>query len=217
MMDKNKFKLGVILVTIPLVIILSGTYFYSVISDPSRTLGTTSKGQLISPVLDVSVLQLTDDSGAPAYKTFEELTTNVSPEEYEPRPWQLLYIGSASCDATCQERLYFLRQVHVRLGSESPRVQRAYVLPGPQSATVDAATLDYLTKEQQDMRVLHADSALLQQVLGAEAQPGQQPLNEHYIYVMDPVGNIMLYFTPENDAEQILDDLDQLLDHSSLG
>lgn len=211
----NKLKLGVILVTIPFVITLSvfAFQFYS----SSRGLGTTSKGQLIIPVLDVSELQLKDDQGQPAYKTYEELTANVDPDDYEPRPWQLLYLGGASCDAGCQERLYFLRQLHIRLGSESARVQRAYVLVGPQTATVDGASQEYLAREQQDMRVIHADPAVLQQVLGSKAQPGQDPINEHYIYVMDPLGNIMLYFTPENDAEQILDDLDQLLDHSSLG
>lgn len=214
-MVNNKLKLGVILVTIPFVITLS--YFAFMFFSDAGGLGTTSKGQLILPVLDVSQLQLKDDNGQPAYKTFEELTANVSPEEYEPRPWQLLYIGGASCDMTCQERLYFLRQLHIRLGSESGRVQRAYVLAGPQTASIDAATQDYLAKEQQDMAVIHGDPAVLQQVLGERAQPGQQPLTEHYIYVMDPVGNIMLYFTPENDAEQILDDLDHLLDHSPLG
>jgi cytochrome oxidase Cu insertion factor (SCO1/SenC/PrrC family) len=126
-------------------------------------------------------------------------------------------MGGVTCDTVCQERLYFLRQLHIRLGSEAARVQRAYVLPGPQNAAVDAATSEYLTKEQADMRIIHSDSAVLQQVLGEKAQPGQDPLAGHYIYVMDPVGNIMLYFTPENDAEEILDDLDQLLDHSSLG
>jgi cytochrome oxidase Cu insertion factor (SCO1/SenC/PrrC family) len=214
-MDKNKLKLGVILVTIPFVIILSYLAFQFFSS--SRGLGTTSKGQLILPVLDVSQLQLLDDSAQPAYQTFDELTANVSPEDYEPRPWQLLYVGGPTCDTTCQERLYFLRQLHIRLGSEAARVQRVYVLPGSPTATVDAATQQYLAQEQQDMRIIHSDPAVLRQVLSERAQPGQDPLSGHYIYVMDPVGNIMLYFTPENDAEEILDDLDQLLDHSSLG
>lgn len=214
-MDTNKLKLGVILVTIPFVITLS--YFAFQFFSSAGGLGTTSKGQLIIPVLDVSELQLLDDEGRPAYQTFEELTEGVDPADYKPRPWQLLYIGSANCDMSCQERLYFLRQLHIRLGAEAGRVQRVYVLPGSSDFSVDAATAEYLAKEQADMRIVHSDSAVLRRVLMEKAQQGQDPLAGHYIYVMDPVGNIMLYFTPENDAEEILDDLDQLLDHSSLG
>jgi hypothetical protein len=34
---------------------------------------------------------------------------------------------------------------------------------------------------------------------------------------VDPLGNVMLYFTPGNTPEEILSDLDTLLDSSSLG
>jgi hypothetical protein len=43
------------------------------------------------------------------------------------------------------------------------------------------------------------------------------PANLHYIYVVDPLGNVMMYFTPENTPEEMLDDIDNLLDRSSVG
>src|SRR5690606_18129885 len=89
--------------------------------------GTTNKGELISPVLDLAELGLRDADGNPAYQSFEELTTGVSPDDYDPRPWQLLYLGSADCDATCEERLFFLRQTHILLAGDANRVQRVYV------------------------------------------------------------------------------------------
>lgn len=212
-MDRNKLKLTLILLAITVPISLA-TLLYQ-FSINKGNIGTTSKGTLVIPVLDVAELRLTDVNGQPAYQTFEELTANVSPEEYDPRPWQLLYFGSADCDAVCQERLYFLRQLHIRLGGESDRVQRVYVQPG--DAALTQSTVDYLQKEQGDMRVLHADATALVQVLKRTVNDGEDPIAGHYIYVMDPVGNIMLYFTPANDADQILDDLDKLLDQSSLG
>lgn len=212
-MDRNKLKLTFILLAITIPISLATLLFQ--LSVNKRSFGTTSNGTLVQPVLDIADLQLTDANGQPAYQTFEELSANVSPEDYDPRPWQLLYLGSADCDATCQERLYFLRQLHIRLGGESTRVQRAYVLIGDAAPT--QATLDYLQKEQGDMRLLHADADALAQVLKRTVGEGEDAIAGHYIYVMDPVGNIMLYFTPANDAEQILDDVDKLLDQSSLG
>jgi len=212
-MDRNKIKLTIILLAITVPISLA-TLLYQ-FSINKGNIGTTSKGTLVIPVLDIAELQLTDAGGKPAYQSFEEMTTNVSPEDYDPRPWQLLYLGSTDCEAECQERLYFLRQLHIRLGSESSRLERAYVLAGDDVLT--QSTVDYLQKEQGDMRVLHADAGKLAQVLQRTVKEGEDPIASHYIYVMDPVGNIMLYFTPSNDADQILDDIDKLLDQSSLG
>ena len=70
--------------------------------------------------------------------------------------------------------------------------------------------------QQPDMRIVRGNSATLDAQLAPTAA-GRDPVAEHFIYVADPVGNIMLYFTPENSLEDILDDIDKLLDQSSLG
>jgi cytochrome oxidase Cu insertion factor (SCO1/SenC/PrrC family) len=214
-MNAAKLKLTFILLAITVPITLATILFQ--LSLGTGRFDSTSNGALIQPVLDIGELGLVEADGKPAYQTFEQLTAGVSPEDYEPRPWQLLYFGAASCDAACEERLYFLRQVHIRLGAESTRVQRVYVLTSPPPATVDPATQAYLTREQADMRIVHAQPETLRDVLARSVPAEEDPQAGHYIYVMDPVGNIMLYFTPDNDAEQILEDLDRLLDHSSLG
>jgi hypothetical protein len=74
-----------------------------------------------------------------------------------------------------------------------------------------------MAEQQPDMRVVYAGATALRQRLGTTAPAGVDPLTQHYIYVVDPLGNVMLYFTPENTAEDILSDLDTLLDNSSLG
>jgi hypothetical protein len=232
-MDKNKLKLTIILVAITVPLMLSTLlYEYSVgdlalpqgISSVLETLrvgknslGTNSRGTLIQPVLDIGELGLTDQDGKSAYQTFGEIEATVKLDDYKSRPWQVFYLGSSACDAVCQERLYFLRQLHIRLGSESARLQRVYVLTAPAPAQVDAATLAYLQTEQADMRIVNVDPAKLAEVLARTTEAGADPQAEHYLYVMDPVGNIMLYFTPSNDAEQMLKDIDKLLDNSSLG
>lgn len=212
-MNSNKLKLSLILLMITVPISLATLVHH--FSVGSTDLGTTSRGKLIIPVIDVTELHLLDADNKPAYLSFEEMTANVKPDDYDPRPWQLLYLGDVNCDAVCQERLYFLRQLHIRLSGEASRVQRAYIVTGADD--VDAATHQYLQQEQGDMRVLHVDKAALAAALQRSVDAGADPIAGHYIYVMDPVGNIMLYFTPDNDAEEILKDIDKLLDQSSLG
>jgi len=214
-MDKNKAKLTFLLL-IAVVPIGAATWYFGT-QEYQGLMATTNKGTLINPVLDVATLDLRNGAGEPAYQPFDQLVATVSPEDYDPRPWQLLYLGAPECDDTCVERLYFLRQLHVRLGKEFERVQRVYVqasdVPGP----LPAGTAALMAEQQPDMKVVYAGATALRAQLQSTVPSGIDPLTRHYIYVVDPLGNVMLYFTPENTPEEILSDLDTLLDSSSLG
>lgn len=210
----SKLKLTLLLSGFLVPLVLASWYFR--ITSTTSVSATSNKGVLISPLLDLPMLALVDDSGAPAYQTFEELTAGVDPQDYDPRPWQLLFLATADCDAACVERLYFLRQMHIRLGRESDRVQRVYTLVDGTGSSLSQELLDTFAEQQPDMRIVRGNSESLRSQLAPSAQ-GRDPVAEHFIYVADPVGNIMLYFTPENTLEEILDDIDKLLDQSSLG
>ncbi len=212
-MDRSKLKLSLMLLMVTVPIGLA-TLVHHFIAEPG-VFNTTSKGTLIIPVIDVAELQLKDADDKPAYLGFDELTAGVNPKEYKPRPWQLLYFGSESCDAICQQRLFFLRQLHVRLSGDATRVKRAYVLTGNGDEQADAETLGFLKDQQADMRILHGKLATVAKVLQRSAT--SDPISGHYIYLMDPLGNIMLYFTPAEEAEEILKDVKKLLDASSVG
>ncbi|MGV3592049.1 MAG: SCO family protein [Gammaproteobacteria bacterium] len=214
-MDKNKAKLTFLLLIAALPI-GSATWYFGM-RENSGLMSTTNKGELVIPVVDVTTLDLRNGAGEPAYLSFDELVAGVDPEDYEPRPWQLLYLGAPECDDTCVERLYFLRQLHVRLGKEFDRVQRVYVQASDTSGPLPAATAAFIAEQQPDMRIVYANAAALREKLRATVASGADPLTQHYIYVVDPVGNVMLYFTPENTPDEILSDLDKLLDNSSLG
>lgn len=214
-MDKNKAKLTFLLLIAALPI-GSATWYFGT-REYTGLVATTNKGELVIPVLDVTTLDLRNGAGEPAYLPFEELVEGVAPEDYEPRPWQLLYLGAPECDDSCAERLYFLRQLHVRLGREFDRVQRVYVQASDAQGALPAATAAFMAEQQPDMRVVYGRASQLRAVLGATVPAGVDPVAAHYIYVVDPLGNVMMLFTPENKPEDILSDLDTLLDNSSLG
>ena len=214
-MDRNKLKLTFLLL-IAVVPISLATWVFD-ISEFRGVSATTNNGVLVVPVLDVVALDLRDAAGAPSYLPFDELVKDVTPEDYEPRPWQLLYLGATRCDAACEERLYFLRQLHTRLGRESDRVERVYVQVSDTAQQMPDATAQMLAQQQADMKVSFATSSGLQRQLAPTVPAGADPVSEHYIYVVDPVGNVMMYFTPGNTTEEIFKDLDKLLDRSSLG
>ena len=107
--------------------------------------------------------------------------------------------------------------LHVRLSKEFERVERVYVQVSDAPGPLPEATAALLAAQQPDMKVVYTGEATLRDLLRGAVAPGSDPISMHYIYVVDPVGNVMLYFTPVNTPEDILSDLDKLLDHSSLG
>lgn len=214
-MDKNKAKLTFLLLIAALPI-GSATWYFGV-QEYQGLMATTNKGMLVSPVIDITALDLRTGAGEPAYLSFEERTAGVDPEDYDAPPWQLLYLGAPECDDSCVDRLYFLRQLHVRLGREFERVQRVYVQASDEPGPLPNTTAALLSEQQPDMKVVYAGKTALLERLRATVPAGIDPLAQHYIYVVDPLGNVMLYFTPRNTPEEILSDLDTLLDNSSAG
>lgn len=211
-MTSDKIKLTLLMV-ITIVPISLATWMF-VRHQEGGVGGTTNNGELIIPPLDITALDMRDADGEVLFRTFEEEVAGVDPADYVPRPWLLVYLGAANCDAACEERLYFLRQLHVRLGAEARRVQRYYL------STEDALTAETRERFEADfpgMTVVYAEAESLRANLSGTHDAGADPLAEHFIYVVDPVGNVMLYFTPANTPAEILNDLQRLLDNSSLG
>lgn len=211
-MDTNKLKLTFLLLVAAVPISLA-TWVFG-IREEQGVSSTTNKGELVIPVIEITRLDLRDEQGQPAYVAFEEFVSDIDPEDYEPRLWQLLYLGAAECDAVCEERLYFLRQMHKRLNAEAKRVERVYVQVEDTLMQLPEATRALL---QNDMKIVYATSDSLHEVLAPSVPANTDPAKLHYIYVVDPLGNVMMYFTPDNTPDEMLDDIDKLLDRSSIG
>ncbi len=183
-MDTTKLKLTFLLLAAALPISLA-TWVFGV-REQQGVSSTTNKGELVIPIIDITRLDLRDEQGQPAYVAFEEFVSNVDPKDYQPRPWQLLYLGAAECEAQCAERLYFLRQMHVRLNAEAKRVERVYVQVEDSLTPLLQTTRTLLAEQQNDMKVAYATAAGLQEVLAASVPQNIAPANLHYIYVVDP-------------------------------
>jgi len=172
-------------------------------------LGTTNQGILLSHPLPVDSLSLATVDGQPW--TLAQ----------EPPKWRLLIPGGATCGDSCQKTLYTTRQMHIRLGKYSHRVQRLYLsLDGKPTE----ATLATFTQEQPYLKVLTGDAQAFADWLGlagvawsgdlletgaAEEEPGTMRA-----LLLDPKGNAMLYYQAEHTGNQMLDDLNHLLKYS---
>jgi hypothetical protein len=213
-MDKSKLKLTLLLATIALPISLATFSFY--FYQGQGVSATTNKGILISPVMDITELVLEDQIGSPLFQSFEVMVEGIDAEDYVPRPWSIIFLGTNYCDDICGDRLFYLRQLHRLLGSDEERVARYYVNAGT-TKELDTNTQRMFNEAFPDLNMAYSQRDVLLDNLSSIIPQQTDPVVEHYIFLADPLGNVMMYFTPENTPDEILEDLEKLLDQSSLG
>lgn len=104
--------------------------------------------------------------------------------------WLLVSTSDAACNAQCEQHLYLQRQLREGLGREKERMDWVWLIQDgqPPSATLQSAL--------QQAQVLQVDGTQLQSWL--PAAPGQQ-MQDH-LYVVDPLGNLMMRFPADLDA-----------------
>jgi hypothetical protein len=119
--------------------------------------------------------------------------------------WLLVYANSGDCNTSCRDALYTLRQSRLMLGKDMSRVQRVF-LHGPVAP-------DRVFLEQHPGLLLVEDrewSRLL-----AERKPGH--LAPGGFFLVDPLGNLVMYFAPDIVPGDMVDDIEHLLDLSQIG
>ena len=121
-------------------------------------------------------------------------------------PWRLVYTNEADCGDSCLEALYRLRQIRLMLGKDMDRVGRVF-LHG--DSPPDKVFLD----EQHRGLITITDKALGE--LLEERRPKEVPPGG--IFLVDPLDNLIMYFSPAVPPGDMADDLKHLLELSRIG
>jgi cytochrome oxidase Cu insertion factor (SCO1/SenC/PrrC family) len=117
--------------------------------------------------------------------------------------WVLVAFDAAACDARCERKLYFMRQVRRAQGKEMGRVERLWVL------TDTAAPKPALVAALENARIVQPQSREF--VANFPGNPAE------HIYLIDPLGNLMLRFPKDPDPSKMIKDLQRLLKYSRVG
>ena len=121
--------------------------------------------------------------------------------------WSLVYVGDGGCDAACREALYVMRQSRLLLNNDMTRVQRVFLV------TAGCCAREFLAREHAGLVVLDA------------AGPAAQPLVREFsaadrtrtVFIVDPLGNLILSYDARSDPHGLLEDLRKLLRLSHIG
>ena len=157
-----------------------------------RPSGSSSKGELITPARPLDAAGLKQADGQPA--SGKVLIGK----------WSLIYIGDGACDTACRTALVLGRQTRLALNNEMQRVQRVFL------ATDHCCDSAYFAAEQPGLIALDASAApqLLAQFPADRA---------HSLFIVDPLGNLMMRHDAAQTTEDLLSDLKKLLRLSHIG
>jgi hypothetical protein len=120
--------------------------------------------------------------------------------------WALAYVGNGACDDDCKQALVFARQTRLSLAQDTTRVNWVLL------ATEFCCDRGYLDTQHRGMVILDVSGkrAELLSVLPAK------DLN-HSLFVIDPLGNIVLRYDVRQNPRGLLDDMKKLLKLSHIG
>ena len=120
---------------------------------------------------------------------------------FEPQrgKWVLVMFDAAACDPYCEKKLYFMRQVRRAQGKDMDRVERLWAITDGGKPRAE---------------LLAAIEGTRIESKGAE---GVFPGNAvDHIYLVDPLGNLMMRFPREPDPSKMIKDLQRLLKYSGV-
>jgi cytochrome oxidase Cu insertion factor (SCO1/SenC/PrrC family) len=161
-----------------------------------------NRGTLIQPPGDISKLVLQTESG----KTYDQ-------KQFHGH-WLMLYTLPSSCDQNCQKMLYNMRQIRLATGTDMDRIQRVLLAFNNNPAEQQLQQL-LQTKYKGTLYVV-AQANQFQQIMPDPAM-SKLALTQGYLYLVDPLGNIMMGYAMSTNPSDILKDLQRLLRVSQIG
>jgi hypothetical protein len=150
--------------------------------------GTTNQGQLVKPALDVSSL------------------LTAIPASEKPK-WQIVIVGGETCGQVCEDILLNTRQIHMLLGKYTGRVKRIFLQSPNQLLDTQ-----WLTEQHPFLQLADLDTVQFKQLLVNNSADWDMVSTRYF--VVTPDNKAILYFTADNDANGLLDDLKHLLKYS---
>ncbi len=131
----------------------------------------------------------------------------VTGKAFEPLKgkWVFVSLDAAACDRVCETKLYFMRQARKAQGKDAGRVARLWVL------------LDEEKPRSDLLRAIEGTSVVEIAEAGQRAQFPADTSPTDYIYLVDPLGNLMMRYPRTMDPGGIIKDLTRLLKYSAFG
>ena len=192
-MNKGFITALLIFLTPIIVITVSTVWYYSGYGPEEKV----NYGRLLSEPIDVGTLDLELD--------YQNL--NVDSME---RKWMLVHFINDACLESCADLIYVARQVNVLLARQQTRVKRYIAAPLKVKPKLENFFTTY-----QDLNFIEVKDQ--SKTVREFKKSGIDPFAQPNMFVIDPIGNIILHYSGEVDGKKLLADLKKLLGASKIG
>ncbi len=157
-------------------------------------------GEILNPIIHINSFELKDEND------------EIIPEQELTYKWRLISFVGKDCDQQCEARLFDTRQIHTSLGKDQHRLIRMFVHLEPAGKSL--STL--IAETHPNATQVNGDAAVIINALGDNIRENVSITNNE-IYIMDPMGNVMMRFTQDQPNKEFLYDLKKLLKASQIG
>jgi hypothetical protein len=189
---KGRWKLFVVIAICASPLIASYLTYYVI-----KPEGRTNYGELIDPRAYPipAALETTGLDGKPAVIN-----------DFKGK-WVMLQVAGADCQDPCRKRLHDMRQLRLAQGKDMDRIERVWLV------TDDKPLETMLMREFDGTHMLRARPQAVMAWLPVDG--GTAPSD--HIYMIDPLGNLMMRFPKDADPNKMKKDIAKLLKASRIG
>ena len=187
---RNKIYLSIILLTPPMVLLLSWLYFTQIFDPDGSYDGKTRQNGVFFK----------------SYFNFNQFKNSQGGEdilEFEDGKWVLsVYVTDADKSA---DSIYLMRQLNVALNRDINKLKRVIFY----SNKMLVSELDKIKADYPRVEIVEDKNGVLLNVLERNSKLNFN--EENPIFVIDPYGRAVMYFDPNTDPKLILKDLKVLI------
>ena len=126
--------------------------------------------------------------------------------------WNLVIVVDGSCNKACLNNIYAIRQIQTAQGKNQVRIRRVLIHTG------DDAGLEKIAASYPKMVILEAGSKAFSTLRAWFTVKDQTGIFDgSRVYMVDPLGNFMMYYLPGYDPTGMRKDMVRLLKVSHIG
>lgn len=173
----------------------------------------TNQGKLIIPPVPITLFPIKNSAGQFLDHTLPHDKSKPPTPKTTHSKWMMLLFYPGHCDIICFKKLYYLRQIRIATGKNQERVERVILTykPWHHASTQYIFERDFSGTQHWFVNQSIFEKSFLQKInLSYALSPG-------VIYLVDPLGYIMMAYQPNANPEDILKDLQHLLMISQIG
>lgn len=165
-----------------------------------RNASDVSHGQLFAPARPLPDIELVD---------LLDGDTNITLHG----KWNLVVVNQGGCNEACFDSLYKIRQIRLATGKYAPRVQRLLLSNGVFESSLDKQLLEQFNG-QLFLNYQSLPGAFIDNFRNGQADDS---FASGELYLVDPLGNLMLRYAADTEPAGIIKDLKRLLRYSRIG